>query len=222
MELEGWFLHKIPYGETSFKLTLFTKEQGMLGLWHKGGRLPKKQALLRPFMPLWLSVDLRREQHYLRQLEGLSPPLDLKQRSLFSACYINELLYYMLKPGEAFREVYEAYEYTLQGLCTTTLAPLSLEALLRRFEWVLLRSCGYGLALVEGGDEESYHYVKGQGFVATREGGFSKEVAMAICSGQFVDFTALKSAKIIMRQAIDHMLDGRQLHSRGYFRSTSS
>src|SRR6202012_596822 len=97
-----------------------------------------------------LSVDTRGEQHYLRQLEGLAPPLALHNRSLLSACYINELLYYVLKPGEAFEELYEAYQFTLHGLCGA-LESLSLEAWLRRFEWVLLKSSGFALTIAEEG-----------------------------------------------------------------------
>src|ERR1700734_3476910 len=108
MELEAWLLHKVPSGESSVRVYFFTKEQGILHCWYKGGRTPKKQAILQPFMPLWLSLDQRREHYYVRQLESLAAPLLLKNIALYSACYINELLYYALKPCDAHPDLFDA------------------------------------------------------------------------------------------------------------------
>lgn len=224
MGLEAWFLHKTPMGESSLRVHFFTREQGILTCWYKGGRSPKKQAQLQPFMPLWLSIDKKKDYCYLRQVESQSLAFSLKSMSLFSACYINELLYVVIKPMDAQPMLYDAYQEVLQGLALIKAeGRLSIEALLRRFEWILLQACGYGLSLSE--DERDslvvnkyYRYVPGEGFMVTAacSDGFGIPGAsvLSIIKGDFADLTVLKSAKRVMRQAIDFLLEGRVLQSR--------
>ena len=94
-----------------------------------------------------------------------------------------------------------------------------MESLLRSFEWVLLKTCGYRIAFgeeVKVSPESCYHFVVGQGFV-TAEEGLSVDLALAITKGNFHDIQVLKAAKQIMRQAIDCLLAGRELKSRRLF-----
>lgn len=215
MSAEAWLLHKTPSGDTSARLSLFTRDQGVVTCLYRGGRTVKKQAILQPFIPLWLSLDSKREWHYVRSLETVSAPLALKNSSLFCALYVNELVYYALKSFDPHPELYDVYEYTLRGLAHTT-EQVAMEALLRKFEWMLLGSCGYMLSFMDDIDKR-FRFVAGRGFVADPDGMQGEEV-LAISRGQFEDVRILRSAKLVMRQAVDDLLGRRELKSRALFK----
>ena len=219
MSAEAWLLHKSPSGDTSARLSLFTRDQGVVTCLYRGGRTVKKQAILQPFIPLWLSLDSKRDWHYVRSLETVTAPLPLKNSSLFCALYVNELLYYALKAFDPHPELYDVYEYTLKGLTVIT-EQVAMESLLRKFEWMLLGSCGYMLSFAND-TAERYRLVSGKGFVVDHKGVPGEDV-IAITQGQFEDVRVLKSAKIIMRQAVDDLLGGRELKTRALFKRTSS
>lgn len=219
MSAEAWLLHKSPSGDTSVRLSLFTRDQGVVTCLYRGGRTVKKQAILQPFIPLWLSLDSKRDWHYVRSLETVSPPLPLKNNSLFCALYVNELLFYALKAFDPHPELYDVYEYTLKGLAVIT-EQVVMESLLRKFEWMLLGSCGYSLSF-EDDPAERYRLVAGKGFVVDHNG-IPGEDVLAITQGQFEEVRVLKSAKLIMRQAVDNLLGGRELKSRALFKSSRS
>lgn len=222
MSTEAWLLHKTPSGDTSTRLHLFTREKGLVSCLYKGGRTPKKQAILQAFIPLWLSLDTNKDWYYVRNLETVSVALDLKGIALFAALYINELVYYALKPLDPYPELYDAYHYTLRALASVT-ERLAMEALLRKFEWALLCECGYMLSFddCESGravcGNQRYRFVVGKGFTAAADG-LSGAHILAISQGQFIDVAVLKTAKLIMRQAINHFLGGRELQSRRLFK----
>src|SRR5258708_7721460 len=107
--LNAWVLHKTSSGETSARVTFFTLEKGIFTWVSKGGRSPKKQALLQPFLPLWLSVELRKNHPFLRSFEEQEAPLEFKGPALFAGLYTNELLFYALKPIDSQPELFKAY-----------------------------------------------------------------------------------------------------------------
>ncbi|STX51870.1 DNA repair protein RecO [Legionella busanensis] len=223
--LYAWLLHKQPLGDTSLKATFYSCEQGIISCVYKGGRLPNKQTLLQPFIPLWLSVTQqpRSRWNYINQLENTAAPLILKGSALFAGLYINELIFYLLNNAESQPTFYENYEYTLQILATRH-ERLEIEATLRRFEYRLLEVCGYAFSyeheaysfeLIDV--KKQYTFVAGQGFVLAKEGLLGKDI-IALGNGQLNDPHQLKMAKYIMRQAINHALDGRRLISRSLFK----
>jgi len=222
--LAAWLLHKRPSGDSSVRVNFFTREKGIVVCLYKGGRTPKKQAILQPFSPLWLALDIRNDWHNLRTLEAVSPSLQLKGVSLFAALYLNELIYYALRPFDPHPDVYDAYQFTVQGLSATD-DRLVIESLLRRFEWILLSACGYPLSPFEADsncslvDQYCYRFIAGHGFVMDKNG-FSGSSLLAIVHGEFEDVSILKPAKLIMRQAIDHLLSGREIKSRAFFSKT--
>ena len=217
MSTEAWFLHKYPSGDTSAQLSLFTREKGIVTCLYKGARTAKKQGLLQPFIPLWLSLDSKKDWHFVRHLESLASPLTFKHHALFAALYVNELIYLALKPLDPHPELYDAYQYTLQGL-TTVSERLPIEALLRQFEWVLLAECGYRLGLIDAISTNAHYYqfIAGKGFISANNGWVARDVH-AIIQGEFNDVHVLKVAKLIMRQAIHQLLGGRELKSRSLF-----
>lgn len=220
--LEAWVLHKSPSGDSSARVSFFTREKGILNCLYKGGRTPKKQALLQPFIPLWLAADLRKDYYFVRQLEIQKEPIELKANSLFAGLYVNELIFYALRSMDAYPELFAIYQETIQGLALLN-DKLALEVVLRRFEWALLLACGYSLSFNYDAHSlepirvnQAYQLLPGEGFVSA-SAGIPGEHILALAEGQLDELGLLKTAKFIMRQAIDHLLGGRELKSRSLY-----
>lgn len=216
--LEAWVLHQIPSGDSSARVTFFTPEKGIFPCFCKGGRSPKKQALLQPFLPLWLAVDRRKDWYFVRRIETLAAALSIKGHALFASLYVNELVYYSLKPLDPQPELFKAYLDVMQGL-TAVHDKLAIEILLRRFEWSLLQACGYSLSLTERANSAGpispngyYQFLAGEGFIPADKGIAGADL-LALAEGR-LEPQSLKTAKLIMRKAIDHLLGGRVLKSR--------
>ncbi|KTD57918.1 DNA repair protein RecO [Legionella shakespearei] len=220
--LEAWVIHKQWSGDTSARVTFFTREAGLLNCLCKGGRTPKKQSLLQPFTSLWLSVDERYNHYYTRTVESAAPILHLEGNSLFSGLYLNELLYHALRPMDADSNLFDAYLLTLNSL-TLTQERLKIERFLRRFEWVLLNACGHSFSLTEdarSGEDviahAYYQFVAGEGIVLCNKG-IPGEHLLALAEDNLDEPLYLKSAKIIMRQAIDHLVGGKEIKARSLY-----
>lgn len=220
---EAWVLHKRPSGDTSARITFFTREKGVIICLCKGGRTPKKQAILQPFTSLWLAIDTRKDWYYARNIESTATSFELKGEALFAGLYLNELLYYALAPMDSYPELFDVYLLTLRGLTTAT-DRLVIEVLLRRFEYALLSACGCSVSFTEEAcssdsivNNKQYQFIASTGFIASNKGSLPGRDILAFAQGQFSDLNVLKTAKIIMRQAIDHLLGGRELKSRSLY-----
>jgi DNA repair protein RecO (recombination protein O) len=220
--LHAWVLHKQWSGDTSARVSFFTRELGLVHCLCKGGRTPKKQSLLQAFTPLWVAFDERHERYYARSVESNSPSLHLEGHSLFSGLYVNELLYYVLNPSYPDSYLIDAYLQTLNGLAVSR-DKLAIEAILRRFEWSLLHASGHSFSLTEeartGGlivADSNYQLVIGEGFVAHNKG-IPGEHILALAADNLSEPVHLKTAKLIMRQAIDHLLGGREIKARALY-----
>ena len=218
----AWVIHKSWSGDTSARVVFFTEEHGLLSCFYKGGRIPKKQALIQPFSPFWLAMDVRGEAHFIRQLEIMAPPIALPGQTLFSALYLNELLYLALKPHDPDPALHAAYTFALQSLA---MAPdrLSIEAILRRFEWTLLSSCGYQMSFSHDARSADsidaclcYRFIAGEGFVLANEG-IQGSLIIALSEDKLEDIAVLNAAKRIMRSAIHHALGGKEIKARALY-----
>lgn len=181
--------------------------------------LQKKQAVLQPFTPLWINLEERYQCFYAQSVECSSSTLHLKGTSLFSALYLNELIYYTLKPYSSEIELFQAYIFTLNHLSSTD-NKLMLEAVLRRFEWTLLQTCGHGFSLTTEADTEQlvhchkyYQFIPGKGLIVTQKG-IPGEHLLALAADDLTQADCLKSVKLIMRKAIDHLLGGKEIKAR--------
>lgn len=220
--IEAWVLHKHWSGDTSARVAFFTRELGLIHCLCKGGRTPKKQALLQAFTPLWLTLDERYGRFYAKTIESISPSLQLTGNSLFSALYLNEILYYALSPYSSDAALFDAYLYALNGFALTQ-ERLALESLLRRFEWGLLKTCGYSFSLThEAGTNNLiaanlyYQFIAGEGFIAASQGIPGTHI-LALAEDNLNEEIYLKSAKLIMRKAIEHLLGGREIKARALY-----
>ena len=223
--LHAWIIHKSWSGDTSARVVFFTQEHGLMSCFYKGGRTPKKQALLQSFIPLWLTMDVRGSSYFVRQLEMAAPPLHFSRQTLFAGLYMNELLYHALKPHDPPAALYAAYSFALKALM---IAPdrFAMEAVLRRFEWALLSSCGYSMSLLHDARSAEpivadgyYRFLAGEGFVLARTG-ISGMHILALSQDKLDDVAVLNVAKQIMRRAIDHAIDGKEIKARALYRTS--
>lgn len=222
--LQAWVLHKKPLGDTSLQVIFFTREKGIIYSIYKGGRASKKQPFLQPLTPLWISMDVRRQdKHYIRRIENTSSPLMmLNKHTLFSSFYMNELLYHSLRPLDAHEKLFDSYSKTLIDLSLVVGIP-EIEALIRRFEKHLLKACGLIVSFEQAAYSEEairandrYAFFANTGFVVSEEGPLLGKDILA-CGQEHLnveDKDGLKAAKFIMRQAIDCLLEGKELKSR--------
>ncbi len=127
--------------------------------------------------------------------------------------YINELLYHTLQPHDSHEVLYSAYVQALSAL-TITSERFAIEAILRRFEWVLLTACGFPMSLTHDARSATpidtncfYRFIAGEGFVLAEEGISGGHIA-AMADDKLDDISVLQVAKQVMRRAIHHTLCG--------------
>ena len=221
--LSAWVIHKYWSGETSVRVVFFTKEYGLLPCLYKGGRTPKKQALLQAFTPLWLTANVYQNYYYVRQLELATPMPMFSGGTLLAGLYLNELIHYALKREDPHPTLYVAYQHALETLSTVS-EQCAIEVVLRRFEWALLCACGYPWSWREEAhsaapimSDRYYRFVAGEGFLQAEDGLLGAHV-LAIAAEDWGAPRVLASAKRIMRLAIAHLLDGRILKTRELYR----
>ena len=105
------------------------------------------------------------------------------------------------------------------------------QAVLRRFEILLLEELGYGLVLdaeAETGQavsaEHLYYYIPDQGLKLIQDQNANKTHALsgadiiALSQGQLEQKSVLRTAKQLTRRVIDFYLDGKALNSRELYR----
>lgn len=216
---QSWILHKHWSGDTSARVIFFSRERGVISAHLRGGRTPKKQSLLQAFTPLWLILDVRGEWYYVRQLDTQGISLPLRGDALFAALYVNEIIYRGFHFNDPCPALFDAYIQVLHTLSLLTQRS-DIEVILRQFEWQFLSACGYGFSLTHEAItqtpivfEHYYHYIQGQGFIRAASGVQGKNI-LAMADNRLDSPDVLKSAKWIMRQAIDHALHGKKIMAR--------
>lgn len=215
-------MHKQFSGDTSYRAYFFTREQGLIPCLCKGGRSTKKQSLLQVFTPLWVRIEERYGRFYASSIENTEPAPMLGGEALISGLYLNELLYQTLKPASPEADLFDAYWVTLQALSQVQ-DRAGIESLLRRFEWTLLQASGYGFSLVNEAEDKApiqahayYRFVAGEGFIR-QEIGLPGADILALAEDNLDEDRCRKTAKLIMRMAIDHLLGGKEIKTRSLY-----
>ena len=231
----GFLLHQRPYRDSSLILELFVRDHGRLSAFAHAARGPRSRfAGLQPFRPLLLSWSGRGESPTLSAAEDAgAPPPPFPPERILSAFYLNELLLKLTVPHDPQPELYAHYATTLARL--RALEPL--DAVLRHFEKHLLDLLGYGndLRCEAGGravtPDAYYHFRPGAGLWLSgeRQGGgtgagtgtgvgaglVQGRVLLALAADQpLSDPEGRRQARLVLRAALDHCLDGRELRAR--------
>jgi DNA repair protein RecO (recombination protein O) len=184
-------------------------------------------ATLQPFRALLLSWSGRGEAPQLTAAENAGAHFLLPAAHLMSAFYLNELLIKLLTRHDPHPELFDHYQQTLLQLSQGAKE----QALLRQFEARLLEFIGYGLNLdaeaTSGQPVRSdayYHFHPGvHGFVIAEpgsSGAIAGDVLHRLSAGTGLeDDDELRQARTLMRAALDHCLEGRELVTRGVARA---
>lgn len=220
----AWMIHKTWSGDSSVRVLFFTRELGLIQALYKGGRLPKKQAMLQAFIPLWVDFAVKHEWYYVQSLEIAAASLPLTHHNLYAALYLNELLYLTLRPQDPEPGLYDIYVSTLQ-LLSHPLDRLQLESTLRRFEWQLLSCMGYDISLAYEADTNLpinpacyYQCRAGLGLVRATQGILGEHL-LAMVMDDLDNPAVLKAAKHMMRALIDSLVGGKEIKTRRFFSS---
>jgi DNA repair protein RecO (recombination protein O) len=225
----GFLLHQRPFRDSSLILDLFTAGFGRLTAFARGVRGPRSRfSGLQPFQPLLLSWSGRGEAPTLTAAECDGQVPGLAAECLMGAFYLNELLLKLTVAHDPNPPLYEAYAATLAALR----AGGELEAALRRFELQLLELTGYGLELhCEAGEGKPveprayYHLLPGVGVRPAdpeAHGAVPGSVLLALAAGGLPEGAeGRRHARALLRTALDHCLEGRELASRAVARDVA-
>lgn len=218
----GYLLHRREFRDTSLILELFTQEHGRMTAFARGARGPKPRfGALQPFAPLLLSWSGRGEAVQLRGAEPERFEPALPAATLMSAFYLNELLLKLTARHDAHPQIHAAYEQALAGL--RALQPA--DQVLRQFELQLLVWLGYGLHLTSEGasgrpvqPQAYYHFDVDSGVqpcMREQPQAVSGRVLLALAAGEPLEAGAeQRQARALLRGALDHCLEGRELATR--------
>ncbi|MGH8252489.1 MAG: DNA repair protein RecO [Steroidobacteraceae bacterium] len=226
----GFVLHQRPYRDTSLIVELFARDHGRLSVFARGVRGPRSRfAALQPFRPLLLSWSGRGESPTLSGAEDDgAPPASMPGARILSGFYLNELLLRLTVPHDPQPELYAQYVATLGQLR----AGEPLETALRLFEKRMLDLLGYGTDLrsdAAGRAVEArghYHFQPGAGLCraerAEATGAVEGRVLLAIAAeAPLADAEGQRQARQVLRAALDHCLDGRELRVRAVARAVA-
>jgi DNA repair protein RecO (recombination protein O) len=215
----AYVLHHREYRDTSRILDVFSERHGRITLFARGARGPKSKyaSLLMPFRPLLLSWSGRGDAAQLTGAEPGSEAPAIPAARVMSAFYLNELVISLTTRHDPQAQLFADYARALRQLAAA--APP--EAALRLFEKRLLESIGYGLEL----DVEDGHYYQfraGLGFHEVRDdapSAYAGRSLLALREESLDDLPTLDVARRVLRQALDHCLEGREIRTRTVARS---
>ena len=220
----AFLIHHHDYTDSSRIVELLTREHGRISLFARGVRRAKSpfRPLLQPFVPLLVSWSGGIDGGQLTGAELAGEAAPMPPQRLMSGFYLNELLLRLTVRGEAVQEVFDVYALAIERLRQG--APE--QAALRNFERRLLEHIGYGLDVsrdAASGEpleaDRYYHFQPGLGLKAA---GPQADVSAAFLGADLMDFGAgrlespasLRAAKRLLREALEHCLEGRGLRSR--------
>ena len=215
----AYVLHHREYRDTSRILDVFSARHGRITLFARGARGPKSKLapLLMPFRPLFVSWTGRGDAAQLAGAEPDGEALPLGPRHLMSAFYLNELVITLTTRHDPQPQLFDDYARALRRLCMEAQP----EPALRVFEKRLLECIGYGLELDVVADSH-YQYRPSEGLYEVREdapGAYAGRSLLALREESLDDASTLDVARRLLRQALDHCLEGREMRTRNVARS---
>ena len=223
----AFVLHRRDFRETSLLLDVFTLHHGRVSLVARGANRPKNpwKAQLQPFQALLVGWQGRSDLKTLTDAEPRPSSSLFGTRRLYCGLYLNELLQRLLPSQDACPELFATYAQTLSSLAMAN----NVEIPLRRFERTLMDALGQGFSWELASDcgepvqsGRVYCFDPEQGFTArpgygTRLKHLSGDALLALANDDYDAPGARSVAKRVMRVLIDHLLQGRPLHSRELF-----
>jgi DNA repair protein RecO (recombination protein O) len=215
----AYVLHHREYRDTSRILDVFTARHGRITLFARGARGPKSKlaSLLMPFRPLLVSWVGRGDAAQLSAAEPDGEGVSLPPGHVLSGFYLNELIINLTTRHDPQPSLFDDYAQALRRLCADT-AP---ETALRVFEKRLLACIGYGLEF-EVDAQGFYQFRPAEGISEVRESAsdaYPGRCLLALQRESLDDRESLDVARRVLRQVLDHCLEGRELRTRTVARS---
>ena len=220
----AFVLHLRPYRNSSAIVDFLSHEHGRVSCVAKGFKTGNARqgwrAALQLFNRVGLSWSGNSELKTLRDVQ-LQAGYPLKQQAVFCGFYINELVERLLHSNDPHADVFQAYHLCLHSLVDAA----DPQPALRRFEFALLDSLGYGLQLDQDCRGEAldrqrwYRYESGLGLMPC-----PKQHPAALPGGALLGLAEGESgeanlavAKQLSRQALAALLGDKPLRSRALF-----
>lgn len=225
---DAFVLHAKPFRDTSLLVDFFTREYGKITAVARGARTQRSKfrGVLQAFIPLSISWSGKSELVTLTSAEPNGAPCDFNGKALISALYVNELMQRLLMKHDAHSELYSWYQNMLHALQQTS---NDISCVLREFEKQLLVELGYGFDWTHAADlntaiepEQWYLFIPDEGFVSSTNKrsqflAFQGAHILAIANNDWRDKVVMRTAKQILRAAIQPHLQGRPIKSRELF-----
>ena len=136
-----FLLSSTPWRENSLRVEVFSQDYGRISLLARSARTrgSELRGVLVPFVPISASWFGKEEVKTLHRAEWIGGWAQPKNRTLFSALYINELILKLLPHEDPHPKLFVALQRTFQEICTKS---YDTSHSLRHFEWVLLTELG--------------------------------------------------------------------------------
>jgi len=222
-------IRAVPYKESSLIIDALSMDMGRISFVAKGARNVKSslKSMLQLFTPL--KVTLKGLNNSLKTLVECSPAgkqITYLPPTLFSALYVNELIYFLYRIEDDSTGVFSAYVEALDNM----LDERRVEQSLRNFELTLLEELGVGVDFYhEAGSDELikphtwYFYRMNHGFVPVDQEMISANISIedVYRGGDLLEIlerhftpSSLRAAKRICRKNIQYLLNGREIMSR--------
>jgi DNA repair protein RecO (recombination protein O) len=229
-EQSAFLLHSRPYRENQILLEFLTAQQGKISAISYLGKSLKsnKRALLQPFSPLKIVLKGQGSLKYLKSVEPEKKSYQLSGNYLYSGFYLNELQVRLLGEHIPYDELFCQYKQSIEQLSLQQ----PIEFVLRHFENRLLEELGmtidFSAIVLE--NNHNYHYLPEKGFVpasslhATKkqlDPCYKAEHLLSIANEELSTKEVMQTYKVLMRQVINHLLDGKPLNSRKLFKNNS-
>lgn len=220
-EQSAFLLHSRPYRENQILLEFLTAQQGKISAISYLGKSLKsnKKALLQPFTPLKIVLKGQGNLKYLKRVEPDSKSYQLVGNYLYSGFYLNELQVRLLGEHIPYNELFCQYQQSIKQLAEKN----SIECILRDFEKSLLEELGMSIDFspVFSENDTNYYYFPEQGFMPAisklAQPCYNSQHLQAIAQEDPSNKEVMQTYKILMRQIINHLLDGKPLNSRKLF-----
>lgn len=226
-----FILHHRDYRENSLLLDIFSRDHGRLALVAKGIKNNKRQKadnydLYQSYLLSWTA---RAELGTLTGIELADKVRPLGPRSVMAGFYLNEITMRLLHRHESHAELYDAYAAAIRGLVNNE--PEG--ALLRYYEYALLKLLGYGVILeqdvttgeaVQPGKDYIYRYGAGPALAPKNgraKGGpvVSGDTLLQIADQTLADERNITEAKRLFRAILAGYLGNRPLASRQLYQA---
>jgi len=229
-EQSAFLLHSRPYRENQILLEFLTSQQGKISAISYLGKSLKsnKKALLQPFSPLKIVLKGQGNLKYLKRVEPERKSYQLNGNFLYSGFYLNELQVRLLGEHIPYDELFCQYQQSIEQLSKQH----SIEYVLRNFENRLLEELGMTIDFspIFAENDINYYYLPDKGFVPAsflpttsklRQTCYNSTHLRAIAQEELSAKEVMQTYKVLMRQIINHLLDGKPLNSRKLFKQNS-